>query len=175
MSSGLIWVVIIAELALAFTAHKWSATLPMGYWLFSLFAFLSGLTLVPILAMAGAIGGATIIMRALVASVSVFAAAALYGHVTNRNLLGMRGFLMMSLFGVIAISILGIFIPWSNSFEIIISGGIVVLFAGFTMYDIQLIKSHPGLNPLLAAILLYINFINIFTAILRLLIAFNRR
>lgn len=165
---------VIIELILVFTSHAWSRNLPFGYGMFALFAFLSGFTLVPILALAGAIGGAPMVAKALMSSVSVFAAAAIYGWVTQRNLLGMGGFLMMTLFGLIILSILGIFFPWNNTVELVISGFTVVLFAGFTMYDIQALQRSQAMNPMLAAISLYLNFINIFTSILRFMIAMRR-
>jgi FtsH-binding integral membrane protein len=166
---------VIVELILVFTSHAWSRNLPFGYGMFSLFAFLSGFTLVPILAFAGAAGGATLIVKALISSVSVFAAAALYGWVTHRNLEGMRGFLMMALIGVIIMSILSIFFPWNNSMEIGISAFTIVLFAGFTMYDVQRLQRSEVQNPLLAAISLYLNFINLFVSMLRLLTALGNR
>jgi len=165
---------VIVELILVFTSHAWSRNLPFGYGMFSLFAFLSGFTLVPILVFAGAAGGAALIVKALISSVSVFAAAALYGWVTHRNLQGMGGFLMMALVGVIIMSILGIFFPWNNAMEIGISGFTILLFAGFTMYDVQRLQRSEVLNPLLAAISLYLNFINLFVSMLRLLTALNR-
>jgi len=165
---------IILELILAFTSRAWSRRLPFGYAMFSFFALLSGFTLVPILMMAGAMGGIVMIAKALFASVSVFMAAALYGWTTNRNLLGMGGFLMMTLIGVIIMGVLGIFFPWNNITELVVSGFIIVLFAGFTMYDIQMIQRGPLTNPLLAAIALYLSFINIFVAVLRFMIAMGR-
>ena len=173
-NSGIFWLVIGVEIALAWTAHKWSRNLPLGYWMFAAFAFLTGLTTVPILALAGSVGGVEIISRALIASVATFGAAALFGHVTRRNLAGLNGFLMMCLLSVFVISIIGIFIPWNNTMEIVISGFIVLLFSGFTMHDIQAIQRMPGISPLLAATLLFIDFINIFVGLLRLLIALRR-
>lgn len=165
---------IIAELILAFTAHSWSRKMPMGYALFALFALLSGFTLVPILAIAGATAGVSMIAKALFASVCVFAAAALYGWTTHRNLLGMGGFLFMALIGLIIVSVLGIFFPWNNTMELIISGGAILLFSGFVMYDVQMLQRTNLLNPLMGAIILYINFINLFTSILRFMLAMGR-
>jgi FtsH-binding integral membrane protein len=165
---------IIVELIMAFTAHKWSRALPMGYLVFAGFALLSGFTMVPILAVAGATGGAIMIVKALFASVCVFAAAGLYGWVTKTNLLGMGGFLFMALIGLIAVSVLGIFFPWGNTMELVVSGGAILLFSGFVMYDIQVLQRTNLANPILGAIMLYISFINIFVSILRFMLAFGR-
>lgn len=174
-SPALFYGAIAIELILAFTAHSWSRNLPMGYAMFIGFALLSGFTLVPLLAVAGAIGGALMIIKALFASVCVFAAAALYGWITKKNLLGMGGFLFMALIGLIIVSILGIFIPWNNTTEMIVSGFGILLFSGFVMYDIQVLQRTNLMSPLMGAIMLYINFINLFTSILRFMIAFGGR
>jgi FtsH-binding integral membrane protein len=175
VSQGTMIFAIILELILAFTAHIWSQKYPLGYWMFALFAFISGLTLVPILALAGATAGLTLIFRALIATVATFGAAALYALVTPRNLLGMGGFLSISLIGLIIISVIHLFIPWSNTMEIVVSGFTVVLFAGFTMYNVQALQRGPGINPLMAGIQLYLSFINLFIGFLRLLLAFHNR
>jgi FtsH-binding integral membrane protein len=171
---GTMFLAIVVELVLIFTVHIWSTKYPLGYWMFALFAFISGLTLVPILAMAGSIGGTALIFRALIASTATFVAAALYARVTPRNLMGMGGFLMISLIGLIIMGVIGIFIPWNTQIEIVFSGVAILIFAGFTMYDIQRLSRVPGISPLLAGIRLYLDFINLFISFLRLLMAFGR-
>lgn len=170
-TQGAMFAAIAVQLVLAFTSHIWSAKLPFGYFMFALFALITGLTLVPILALAGSVGGSALILKGLLATTATFLACALYAKTTQRNLLGMGGFLMMSLVGLIIISILGIFWPWNSTMEIIVSSFSIILFAGFTMYDVQRVMATPGLNPLLAGISLYLNFINLFISFLRLLIA----
>lgn len=166
---------IVVELILAFTAHSWSKNLPFGYGMFTFFALLSGFTLVPLLALAGATAGAVMIGKALFATVCVFAACAIYGWTTKRTLLGMGGFLFMALIGLIVISVLGIFFPWGNTMELVISGAGILLFSGFVMYDIQLLQRTNLVNPLLGAIFLYISFINLFAMILRFMLAMGNR
>ena len=174
VSRGMMFAAIAVELILVFTVRIWSNKYPLGYWMFTLFAFISGLTLVPILAMAGAVGGIALVLRALVASTATFGACALYARVTTRNLLGMGGFLMISLVGLIVMGIIGIFIPWNSGMEIVFSGAAILIFSGFTMYDIQRISKMPKMSSLLAGMRLYLDFINLFVSFLRLLIAFGR-
>ncbi len=164
-----------AEILLVWTSRSWSKNLPLGYGMFVLYATLSGFTLVPILALAGAVGGVGMIMKALFASVCVFGACALYGWTTHRNLQGMGGFLMMSLLGLITVSILGIFFPWSNTMEMVVAGTGVLIFSGFTMYDLQNLQKGMYSNALVAAIHLYLDFINLFVSLLRLMLAFTSR
>jgi FtsH-binding integral membrane protein len=63
----------------------------------------------------------------------------------------------------------GIFIPWSNTFEMVFSGVGVVIFGAFTMYDFQKLKVMPHDRPLDAAMNLYLDIFNMFIYILRLM------
>jgi FtsH-binding integral membrane protein len=171
----LMYVLFAAELILIFTSRLWSERRPINYLLFSAFAFITGITIVPLIALfMMEFQGVQIIIKALLATTAMFTATALFGWVTKWNLSGLRGFLMASLIGIIVVSILGIFIPWGNSFEMFFAGFGVILFSGYTMYDIQQIKSTPGLSPIDAALRLYLDIFNLFIFILRLMGAFTR-
>jgi FtsH-binding integral membrane protein len=171
----LMYVLFAAELILIFTSRMWSETRPLNYVLFSTFAFITGITIVPLIALfMMEFQGVTLIIKALVATTAMFSATALFGWVTQKDLSGLRGFLMISLIGIIVVSIIGIFIPWGNNFEMIFAGFGVILFSGYTMYDIQQIKSSPGLSPIDAALRLYLDIFNLFIFILRLMGAFAR-
>lgn len=166
---------IIVELVLIFTSGFWSKKAPLSYILFIGFALCTGLTLVPILAyLTLSVGGTAILIKALTATALMFGACAIFGHTTHYNLQGMRGFLIMGLFGMIIVSVIGIFMPWSNTFEMVFAGIGVILFSGYTMYDIQRLKHYPENAYIDAAIQLYLDIFNMFLFILRLIMAFDR-
>jgi FtsH-binding integral membrane protein len=172
---AIIWMLFAAELMLMFTARLWSARKPVNYILFVLFAFVTGLTLVPILVSTiMEFGGPALIIKALLATTLTFAAAAILGWVTGRNLMGLSGFLFFSLLGMIIVSLVGIFIPWGNTFEMVFSGFGVVIFGAYTMYDIQRLKIFPDDRPIDAALMLYLDIFNLFIYILRLMSAGRR-
>jgi len=131
-NQSLIWVVFIAELALIITSSKWSTKRPINYILFSLFALLTGITITPLLLMATVIGGIGIVIKALLATFLMFTAAGVIGYTTKKSLEGMRGFLFISLIGMIIVGVIGIFIPWGSTFEMIYAGIGVLLFTGDT-------------------------------------------
>ena len=165
-----IYILYILELVLVFTSRLWSSRKPVNYLLFAAFSFITGVTIVPLLAgVIMSFGGPGIIIKALVSTMLVFSATALFGFVTNRNLSGLRGFLMMSLLGIIGVSIIGLFIPWGSTFEMIFSGFSIVLFAGYTAYDIQRMKMQIDANPMDIALNLYLDMFNLFVSILRLM------
>ncbi len=174
-SPMLIWGLFAVELILIITARAWSMIKPVNYLLFMLFAFVTGLTMVPLLAsLIVQFGGVDIILKALLATTLMFSATAIFGFVTNRNLSGLRGFLMLSVIGMLVVSLIGIFLPWSNSFEMLFAGFGVIVFSGFTMYDIQQIKVGPQQNPIDAALMLYLDIFNLFIYILRFMSASRR-
>ena len=169
-----IWFFFILELMFIFTSSFWAQLdKPVNFILFYLFAFLSGFTIYPLLIIAFHVGGTEIIVKALVATIALSFAAGIYAKTTDRNLSGMRGFLMMGIIGLIIVGILQMF--WFNStVELISSAFGVFLFAGFIAYYIQLIQQYPENRPIEAALALYLSVFNLFTTVLRLLIAINR-
>jgi len=174
-NQSVIWILFAMELVLIFTARIWSTRKPINYLLFATFAFVTGITLVPLLAsVLLEFGGPDIIIKALGATTLMFTATAVFGWVTHRNLSGLSGFLWVSLIGMIIVSLIGIFIPWNNSFEMIFSGFGVIVFGAFTMYDIQKLKLFPQDRALDAALMLYLDIFNLFIYILRLMSAGRR-
>lgn len=169
---------VILQLILAFTVHLWQDKKPLNFIIFGFFALLSGFLLTPILLYAvgvmGAQAGMMLIYKALLGATITFAAAGIFGWVTNRDLTSLGGFLMVALIGIIITSVVNIFLG-SNVLELVASGAGILIFTGFVAYDIQMIKRHYGDNMyVLAAMQLFLNFINLFTSILRFLIAMNR-
>lgn len=171
LTGGGYWIIFIAELALIFTSSWWSQMAPpINYGLFGLFAFLSGLTLYPLLMLALSVGGSEMIFKALTATVALSLAAGTYAKTTQRDLSGMGGFLMMALIGLIVVGVLQMF--WFNSMVELVSSGIgVILFSAFIAYDIQMIEKYPEERAIEASIGLYLAIFNLFTSLLRFLMA----
>jgi FtsH-binding integral membrane protein len=107
----------------------------------------------------------------------------LYGYTTKADLTGWGSFLMMGLFGIIIASLANFFIhsPGMN-FAISVIG--VLIFTGLTAYDTQKIKETysdswgevaTGKLALMGALTLYLDFINLFLMLLRLMGSGNRR
>jgi len=170
------WVFFAAELILVFTARWWTKTRPLNYILFAAFAFLTGIAITPFLvSIIIEFGSPDIIIKALLATTLTFTAAAIVGAVSHRNFSGLGGFLTIGLIGMIVVSLIGIFIPWSNTFEMIFSGLGVLLFTGYTLYDIQKLKTFPEDRYIDAALQLYLDIFNLFLYILRLIAGISRR
>jgi FtsH-binding integral membrane protein len=111
------------------------------------------------------------------ATAAAFASLSLYGYTTKRDLSGMGTFLLMGLVGLIVASIVNMF--WVNdTFSLVIAAVGVLVFAGLTAYDTQKIKSiyfqvqgseFLGKAAIMGALELYLDFINMFLFLLRVL------
>lgn len=172
----LMWGLFAAELGLIFTSRRWSQKVPLNRILFLTFALISGITIAPLVSIVlAAPTGAAILTKALLATGFTFTAAALIGHTTKYDLTGLRGFLTVGIIGLIVVGILGFIFPWGNTMELVYSGFGILLFTGFTMYNVQQLKSYPQDRYIDAALSLYLDIFNLFILILRFMLAFAGR
>ena len=106
----------------------------------------------------------------------MFGAMAIYGTTTSRSLAGWGQFLFMGLVGVVLASIVGIF--WRNdAFQFVLGFIGVIVFTGLAAYDAQRLKQmalstpegRAGSYAIVGALALYLDFINLFLMLLRLM------
>lgn len=141
------------------------------------YAALNGVTLATIFFWASL----TDIWLALFATGAMFAAMSIIGFTTNIDLSGMRSYLLMGLIGLIVASVINIFWASSALYWIVTYAG-VLLFVALTAYDTQWIKRTAteieiaGMSSgeatvrrvaIIGALKLYLDFINLFLYILR--------
>jgi FtsH-binding integral membrane protein len=153
--------------------HAISGAVATG--LFLLYAGVNGLTLSAIFV----VYALPMVGAAFVACAAMFGAMSVYGMVTRRDLTRIGSMLIMGLVGIIVASLLNIFLAHSQLLDYVISYAGVVIFVGLTAYDTQRLRSiavATGGNAALAsrysivgALRLYLDFINLFLFILRIL------
>ncbi len=103
-----------------------------------------------------------------------FAGLSVFGATTKRDLSAVGRFALFAIVGVILASLVNMFLR-SSGLDWLISVVGVVLFAGLTAYDTQRLKelfrtSGTAANlPLVGALTLYLDFINMFLFLLRFL------
>jgi FtsH-binding integral membrane protein len=165
---------ILAELGLVFYLSARVQTLApnTAMTLFIIYSALNGVTLSFILLIyTGESIGTTFLVTA-----GMFGAMALYGSTTERSLAGVGQFLFMGLIGLILASIVGMF--WHNdALQFLITVVGVIVFTGLTAWDAQRLKQMAATVPdermgsyaVVGALSLYLNFINLFLMLLRVL------
>jgi len=132
------------------------------------FVFMTGLMLAPLLARTlGMNGGGVIIGNAFAMTSVVFGAMSFYAIKTTTDFTSYGKPLMIALFVIIGFSILNIFLG-NPMISIIISGAVVMLFSILVIFDTQNIMNGAYETPIDGAIALYLDFLNIFTALLQL-------
>jgi FtsH-binding integral membrane protein len=170
--TGLGWVVMIAPLAfvlvMSFGINKLSSgALQMLFWAF---AGVFGLSLSTIFFQYTDVS----IARTFFITAASFGALSLFGYTTKKSLSGMGTFLFMGLIGIILASIVNIFVG-SSMMHFIISALGVLIFAGFTAYDTQMIKNQYFMmstgemvkkGAIMGALNLYLDFVNLFMFLL---------
>jgi len=172
--SPLRWLIVLSPLALVFwlSARINSMSVATARNAFIAFAGLIGLSMSALLVV---YTGASI-GRAFFATAAAFASLSLYGYTTQRSLSGMGSFLMMGLIGLIVASLINIFLQ-STGLQWALSILCVGIFAGLTAWDTQSIKQmyYSGdsyemvhKKSIHGALRLYLDFINMFQAILML-------
>jgi hypothetical protein len=176
VASPLFFVLVLAELGMVFYLSARIDKLQPGTatGLFLGYSILNGLTLSTIfLAYTHASIAGTFLVTA-----GMFAAMAVYGMVTKRDLSGMGSFMFMGLIGILLASVVNIFLKSSVLYWAISAIGVLV-FVGLTAYDVQKIKNigEEGImqqgdaairkGSIIGALALYLDFINLFLMMLR--------
>lgn len=169
------WGIPIAMLAMAFLIPmrmmKMSSGTVLG--LFILFSALMGVWMAPIFIAYTA----SSIVSTFFITAGTFGAMSVYGYFTKTDLSRIGSFLIMALFGLIIASVVNIFLKSSTMGWIISIVGVLV-FVGLTAWDTQQVKRmaaanlDPALQDKLAtmgAMNLYLDFINLFLFLLRIL------
>ena len=170
------WGLAIAELGIVFytSARIQKLALSTATILFVLFSVINGITMAYIF-LAYTMSS---IAKVFFITAGTFAAMAFIGHTTKKDLSKMGSIMMMALIGLIIAGIVNIFLN-SSMMDFVISIIGVLLFVGLTAWDAQKIKEMLMDAPdageaaqkiaLIGALSLYLDFINLFIHLLRLL------
>ncbi len=167
---------VIAQIGLVFwlasRVMQMSAQQATG--IFVLYAALTGITFSVIFLTYTA----SSITSTFLVTAGTFAAMSFYGYTTKKDLTSWGSFFFMGLIGIIIASIVNIFLQSSAMYWIITYAG-VLIFIGLTAYDTQKIKEMNILGnegtdedtkeAIRGALSLYLDFINLFLMLLRLM------
>ena len=173
-SKGLMWGLIIAELALVFAISGAINRLSLGTatLLFIVYSVLNGTMLSSIFV----IYQPMVIAKVFFITAGTFGAMAFYGYSTKKDLTSIGKILFMALIGLVIATVVNMFLK-SPGFDYILSYIGVAIFTGLTAWDTQKIKQmlqtqydiSEGAQKiaLLGALTLYLDFINLFLYLLR--------
>jgi FtsH-binding integral membrane protein len=176
-NSAVMWGLVIAELALVIgiSAAINRLSLATATLLFVLYSAINGVVLSSIFL----VYTTSSIASVFFITAGTFAVMAFVGYTTKADLTSLGKILLMALIGLIIASLVNVFFLKSTGFDLIISYVGVLIFVGLTAYDSQKIKQMLMMAPdagessqklaLLGALSLYLDFINLFIYLLRIL------
>ena len=173
------WIFAILELVLVFllSSSIRKISLQTAVAGFILYALINGVTLSSIFAAYKLAS----IAKTFIVTAAMFGTMAIYGSVTKRNLMTLGRYLLMALVGIIIASVVQFvfnrFLKLNTTLlDFIISIVSVIVFTGLTAYDSQKIMKiafHSNGNndykkiSIMAALEIYLDFINLFLTLLR--------
>ena len=173
--SPLRWVVIFAPLLVVFgmSAARDRMSAGTARLVFLAFSALMGLSMSTVFLVYTGVSVAHVFFI----TAASFAALSLYGYTTRRDLSAVGSFMVMGLFGLIIASVVNLFLH-STGLQFAISVLSVGVFAGLTAWDTQSLKENyyaggawevAEKKSIFGALTLYLDFINMFQALLMLL------
>jgi len=172
---GVIIVQLIVVMVLSFRVMKMSPA--VSSIMFFMYAMLTGVTFAFIF-LSYPIAD---IFQAFAISALMFAAMAIYGTITHRDLTRLGSLCIMGLIGILIASLVGIFVGFSDTLNMVINYVGVLVFVGLTAYHTQRIKrmlaeaneanQEEAIKKIsvMGALSLYLSFINLFMRILSIL------
>ena len=182
-NSGLFFMLIFAQLAivmvLSLRIHNMSARSAIVW--FAIYSVCTGAMLSAVIA----VYAKAVVARAFLTTALMFGGMSIYAMTTKRDLSRMGNILVMALFGMIAMSLVNLFLQ-SEAFYYFMSFIGVALFCGLTAWDTQKIirlNNEYGYDideetfvklSIICALELYLDFINIFLYLLRIFGRGNR-
>jgi FtsH-binding integral membrane protein len=170
-----IWLFFIAEIGLviALSAAIEKLSLPVATLLFVVYAVLNGVTFSTLFYVytMGSLASTFFI------TAGTFGVMSAVGFFIKKDLSAMGKILLMALIGIIIATVVNVFLG-SQGLDLIVTYLGVLIFVGLTAYDTQKIKNmflmapdasaHTQKYAVLAALTLYLDFINLFLYLLRL-------
>jgi FtsH-binding integral membrane protein len=111
-----------------------------------------------------------IVLEALVLTLGIFLALTLFACQTKYDFTSWMPYLFGGLWGLVLFGFMAIWFPHNSTAELIYGGLAALIFSGYILVDTQLVMRHYHVEEeIAAAISLYLDIINLFLAILRIL------
>lgn len=176
MNPSIIWIAIIAQLGLVIwlSARLQAMSMSTATLLFILYSVLMGVSMSSIFM----VYTMSSIASTFFITAGTFLAMSIIGYVTRIDLSRIGSILLMALIGVIIATVVNIFLHSETLYWVISFAG-VLIFVGLTAYDTQKIKEMVATYgvademghklALLGALILYLDFVNLFLHLLRIL------
>jgi len=133
------------------------------------FAGLEGLSLGPTINLyLHTPNGSATVAQASGLTALAFLSLSAYVHISRKDFSAWRGMLFVGLIVVVVASLIGLFVP-SQAYQMALAALSALLFCGYILYDTSDIIHGGETNYIIAAMRLYLDVLNLFLSLLRLL------
>lgn len=163
-----LWMILAFGALLGIQFLRANRTLSLA--LLFIFSGLMGFSLGPMIAeFLRAPGGAAVVSEAASGTAIDFAALSAYAWISRRDFNFLHGFLFTGLVIAVIGSIAGIFLH-IELLHLVVAGVVLLVFSGLVLFDTsRLIHQRGVADPILLAVSLYLDVLNIFMALLQIL------
>lgn len=168
------WMLIILNFAVLFGLMAARKNPTLSLILLFAFTFISGLTLGPVLNTYIGAGMGHIITQAFLMTTVAFGGLTAFAFNTKKDFSVYGKMLFIVLIVFVVAMILNIFLE-SSLLSISLAGIGAVIFSAFILYDTQMIIRGRYDSPVLAAVALYLDILNLFLSLLQILGFLDRR
>jgi modulator of FtsH protease len=170
LEPGWILPIFLVQFGLIFAVQAFREREPWNLILLYGFAFMSGLTIGPIIAEYVSAGLGDIVIQAVVVTGAMVAVLSLFALTTKWNLLSLAPFVLIALIGLIVASIVNIWVGGSTLYAIVSWAG-ALIFSVLLVIDVQRAKFLPDTlgNAVVIALGVYLDVVNLFLFVLRIL------
>lgn len=176
MSTGWIMPLFFVELGLIFAVQRLREREGINLVLLYAFATVSGMTIGPIVAAYVGAGLGTVVLEAAGITGAMTVGLSAYALTTKRDLTGLQPYLFMALLGLIVASIVNIFVGGTVMYTILSWGG-AMLFSVLLIFDVNRARYAADTmgNAVVLTLGIYLDIVNLFLFVLRILQGGGRR
>lgn len=168
MSLGMSLVLFVGAIGLIFALHAMRRS-PWGLAVLAAFSVLEGVSLGPLLHhYVGLPNGAQTVAMAAGLTAAATAAIAAYASMVRRSFSHIAGFLFAGLVILLVGQVIGLFFP-SDTLSLVLASMGALLFTAYLLMDISAVLTGEQDNYMLAAMSIYLDMLNLFLSLLRLL------
>lgn len=142
----------------------------IGYTFLYAFTAISGVTLYPVIEAYGTVLGADMVSGAFLSTAGIFGGLSLYAARSKRDFSFLAGFLFAGTIGLVLMGLVSLFVSFGSATNLVWSMFGILIFSGWVLYDVSQYRHGIDAESVpLAALNLYLDFINLFLYILRFL------
>ncbi|KAG2226511.1 hypothetical protein INT45_014255 [Circinella minor] len=169
-----IWVLYISmfgSLGVLFGLMWKARSTPLNYILLGIFTIMEGHLVGTVVTFYDQM----IVLQALIITFGVFVGLTLFTLQSKWDFSGMGPFLFAGISMLFLVSLVQIFLPFSEGFQLALACAGVVIFSGYIVFDTYLIfNRYSAEDYIMASVSLYMDIINLFLRILQILSAMQR-